>query len=209
MTLEDLMTLPIEKSSRKTMAVLVYSDGKIRIKAPKKVDDTKIREFLKLKQSWIKKALDKTNQVTKLSQYYWLNNQQLEPIVQTDLKNQLLEKGDKVLEPLVLFFLKKHLSRLKLKPEIHLKYKIYKSKWGSINYNKPYFSIKSYPKKALIKLNLKLAVVDPKLIEYVVAHEICHLLVPNHSKKFWKNLETILPDFKFRKKALNQFKFNF
>ena len=57
-------------------------------------------------------------------------------------------------------------------------------------------------KKGIITLNTHLLKVPISLIEYVAAHEMCHLLVPNHSKQFYALLERVMPDYKERKKEL-------
>ena len=57
-------------------------------------------------------------------------------------------------------------------------------------------------KKGIITLNTHLLKVPISLIEYVAAHEMCHLLVPNHSKQFYALFERVMPDYKQRKKEL-------
>jgi predicted metal-dependent hydrolase len=48
--------------------------------------------------------------------------------------------------------------------------------------------------RILVKLN---AVTLPEeALKYVIAHEIAHILTKRHTKKFWKVLETIYPNFK-------------
>ena len=39
---------------------------------------------------------------------------------------------------------------------------------------------------------------------YVVVHEYCHFLVPNHSRAFWAEVEKLLPDWKARRELLKQ-----
>lgn len=39
---------------------------------------------------------------------------------------------------------------------------------------------------------------------YVVVHEYCHFLVPNHSREFWAEVEKLLPDWKARRELLKQ-----
>ena len=47
--------------------------------------------------------------------------------------------------------------------------------------------------KILVKLS---AVASPEsALKYVVAHEIAHIFTKRHSKKFWRVVETIYPDF--------------
>jgi predicted metal-dependent hydrolase len=42
----------------------------------------------------------------------------------------------------------------------------------------------------------------PRIVEYVVAHELVHLLVPNHGAEFWARLERAMPDYVERKQWL-------
>lgn len=37
-----------------------------------------------------------------------------------------------------------------------------------------------------------------RLVQYVVAHEVCHLRYPDHSKQYWRFLERIMPDLRQR-----------
>ena len=44
----------------------------------------------------------------------------------------------------------------------------------------------------------------PKNIEYVLVHELCHLVHPNHSKQFYTFLTMFMPDWKERKTELEK-----
>ena len=50
--------------------------------------------------------------------------------------------------------------------------------------------------------NLKLTGKDRRCLEYVVVHELCHLIVPNHSEAFWNGMASCLPDWRARRKLL-------
>jgi hypothetical protein len=39
-------------------------------------------------------------------------------------------------------------------------------------------------------------------IEYVVAHELCHIRHKNHSSRFWGHLRALMPDYEIRREAL-------
>lgn len=54
-----------------------------------------------------------------------------------------------------------------------------------------------------IRLSWRLMTVAPALIEYVVVHELAHLNVMNHSPHYWKHVERAMPDYKARRKRLN------
>lgn len=57
-------------------------------------------------------------------------------------------------------------------------------------------------KKGIVTLNTRLLEAPQNCIEYVVMHELCHFIHPNHSKNFYAFLTMLMPDWKERKKAL-------
>ena len=66
-----------------------------------------------------------------------------------------------------------------------------KSRWGSCNSDKGY-----------INLNIKLIEKPMVCIEYVVFHELAHLVHPNHGRDFYNFLTLFMPDWKERKERL-------
>lgn len=66
-----------------------------------------------------------------------------------------------------------------------------KSRWGSC-----------HPQKKKITLAQQLALMPKEAVEYVIVHEFCHFVHPNHSAAFWALVGSILPDYKARKALL-------
>lgn len=58
--------------------------------------------------------------------------------------------------------------------------------------------------KGIITLNKRLLEAPRHCIEYVVMHELCHFLHPDHSKHFYTFLTTLMPDWRERKSILDQ-----
>jgi len=56
-----------------------------------------------------------------------------------------------------------------------------------------------------IILNLELLKAPCECIDYVIMHELCHLVEHNHSPRFWRLLQRVMPDWEDRKKRLNVF----
>jgi predicted metal-dependent hydrolase len=54
----------------------------------------------------------------------------------------------------------------------------------------------------ILRLNWRLMLMPWSLIDYVIAHELCHLLEPNHATKFWLRLRQVMPDYPQRRQKL-------
>jgi hypothetical protein len=68
-----------------------------------------------------------------------------------------------------------------------------KSRWGSCN-----------PRARTIRLNTELATKPPALLEYIVMHELVHLLEPTHNARFYSLMDRYMPDWKAQRDALNR-----
>ena len=79
-----------------------------------------------------------------------------------------------------------------------IKVKTMQSMWGNCNFV-----------KKIITLNLYLAKTPIECVDYVIVHELAHLIHHNHSKEFHDLMTTLLPDWKARKKRLNNYSLTF
>jgi len=59
-----------------------------------------------------------------------------------------------------------------------------RTRWGSCN------------AKGDIRLSWRLIQASPATIDYVVVHELAHLVEMNHSRRFWKLVEGVFPDYR-------------
>lgn len=67
-----------------------------------------------------------------------------------------------------------------------------KTRWGSCS------------SKGNLNFNWKLVLFEPELLDYVVVHELAHRIEMNHSANFWTIVESVLPDYKERRKRLHE-----
>ena len=67
-----------------------------------------------------------------------------------------------------------------------------KSLWGSCS------------SKGSLRFNWRIVMAPPPLIDYVVVHELCHLVVANHSDRFWEQVERLIPDHTQRRLKLRR-----
>lgn len=81
-----------------------------------------------------------------------------------------------------------------LAPGATLIVKPYKAKWGLCR-----------PERNEISLNLTLAALSPKYIDYVLAHEVAHLAVPDHSASFYRRLEALEPRWRELRAGLRRY----
>jgi predicted metal-dependent hydrolase len=75
-------------------------------------------------------------------------------------------------------------------PRLHVQHM--KTKWGSCS-----------PIRRSIRLNTELAKKPPGCLEYIVVHELVHLLEPTHNERFKALMRTFLPEWEDRRRELN------
>ena len=76
---------------------------------------------------------------------------------------------------------------------IQTRYKFMKRRWGSYD-----------PQRGLA-FNIELVKAPMPCVEYVIVHELCHVVSPNHDKVFYRLLAKVLPDWGDRKERLELF----
>lgn len=74
-----------------------------------------------------------------------------------------------------------------------LRIRTMKTRWGSCS-----------PSRGIITLNKQLLEAPRNCIEYVVLHEFCHFIHPNHSKQFYSFVAMLMPDWRERKTQLDK-----
>jgi predicted metal-dependent hydrolase len=64
------------------------------------------------------------------------------------------------------------------------------TKWGSCSSDKK------------VTFNYRLAMAPIEVIDYVIIHELCHLIHMNHDRSFWRRVGSIMPDYKEKQEFL-------
>ncbi|MCK5012920.1 MAG: M48 family metallopeptidase [Candidatus Omnitrophica bacterium] len=84
-----------------------------------------------------------------------------------------------------------HYSRLMGVEPKKIAIRTQKRLWGCCDYN-----------TQTIHLNWQIILSPLKVVDYVVVHELCHLTIPSHSKRFWRRVEKVIPDFQWYRRWL-------
>lgn len=211
----------IERSKRKTLSLTVLKNGNVIVKAPISMKDEIINRFVEEKQAWIREKLssiketqNKFEDIISGSKVMIYGNKYT--VLKADIKQIQTsnnfefvvpnkfegEKHQKSIQTWFKKLAKKVLAerlafienRIGLK-SASLKIGDSRGRWGSCN---------SYGN---IILNYRVVMLPPAIIDYVIVHELCHLLELNHSKKFWQNVARFLPNYEIQRKNIKEFGF--
>src|SRR6185503_1840811 len=66
-----------------------------------------------------------------------------------------------------------------------------------------------HPVKRVLHFNWKIMMAPLAVLDYVVVHEMSHLRVPNHSKRFWARVKQFSPEYKLHRDWLKQNSYQF
>lgn len=217
----------IERKKMKTCRLKVYPNERITLSLPEGVDNDWTAQFLREKSSWIEKKLDcfkhtsgyaATGEIRTGHSIAMYGNDLLFSVVQSD-KDHVSREGKKInicsvdvndqehlLNIFQRWWKKQSLELLRQRVDawypIIEKYGIEKPKvhirkmstlWGSCSVG-----------RGIVTFNFYLTKAKVAYIDYVVLHELTHFLYPNHSKQFYAFLSNYMPDWKDRKRILDQ-----
>ena len=219
----DNITVTVEKKNIKNMYIRILPPkGDVKVSAPLFVSDDDIIKFVKSKRNWIleKQKYILENDIKSPLKYMngekhplWGKEYTLQLISNENIKHALInedilylpvpkrstiEKRKNILDELYRHELKKAIPETLDKCT-----KIVGRKPKSVTVRK----MKNWgncKQDGRITLNLNLAKKDKECLEYVMIHELCHLIEFNHGKNFKKLMDKFCPNWKKIKKRLNE-----
>lgn len=167
------MEFTLIRSDRKSVGIQVNTDLTITVRAPWHVSDNEIQRIIQKKEPWIQKHL---TQMKERREEYEKSGRQ--PLTAEDIQ-KLAQQALEYIPKRVEYFSKiigVTYGRITIRNQ--------KTRWGSCS------------SKGNLNFNCLLMLTPSEVIDYVVVHELCHRKQMNHSKKFWAEVEKILPDYK-------------
>lgn len=220
------ITLTLERKNIKRMYLRILPPhGEVKVSAPNFLSDEEIASFVISKKDWIlkkQKYIEENDIKSPLKynngekHYLWGEEYTLQLIKNDTIKHVLIDKEKSIMylpipKRSTIEKRKKILDEFyrtqmeiaippvldkctKIVGKTPSEIKIRKMKnWGNCRYQ-----------DKRITLNLNLAKKDPICLEYVMIHELCHLIEFNHGKKFKKLMDKYCPNWKEIKKRLNE-----
>lgn len=205
----DLSQMTIQKSKRRTIALHIQPDGTLMVKAPTFTPDFFIRQFVRQHQAWIDKHMPKV--ITKkhpgkrtyqggevflyLGKQYTLkfdNHKSLEfkepyihfpEYLKFRVRKEILEWYRQQARRIITELAESNAGKMGVHyTEIY--FSDTKSKWGSCS-----------PDNRL-QFNIRLVMAPLLVINYVVIHELVHVLEKNHSRAFWHKVGLYTPSYR-------------
>ena len=200
----------IIRTNRKTVALIVERDGRLIVRAPLRAKEETINQFIKRKEKWILKKqaevndyypsfapreyvngegfwflgkLHKLQLVDEKKPNLYLNSsfrlaKAALPKAQAVFEKWYRKQAYQVLSGRVQWYAAKHGYQYK-----QIKITSARTRWGSCN------------SRGTLSFTWRLVMAPMPVIDYVVVHELVHLQVRNHSKKFWSRVGVIMPDY--------------
>lgn len=215
------------RSARKTLTLYVHRDGSVLVRAPLRMSLAHVFVFLRERWDWLElqrsRFLEEPSpapvQYNDGGEFLHLG-QMLTLRVQHATHNQAHRVGDELLVaitperlaepdgltglvelwqrrearrvfPLRLAFCHEAMRALRL-PFPELKIRKMRTRWGSCT------------RSGVITLNLELVRMPTACIDYVITHELCHLVEFNHSERFYALQSRFVPDWQARKRELDE-----
>jgi len=216
------MIYTLIRSKRRTVAIYIRN-GDIEVRAPLRMSKREIEQFITSKEKWILKNITQSQkQETKRGDFslnygdtvllmgyscvitakdisvagkpFWFDEEALyiKPgLTPDEIKHTCVELYKNVATNILACKTHEFARQMSVEPS-DVKVNSAKARWGSCSAKKS------------INYSWRLIMADEEVVDYVVVHELAHLIELNHSKRFWAIVESVLPDYKDRKKRLRE-----
>ena len=213
----DGFEFPVEviRTDRKRSASIYLEGDGVKVRVPKGLPDGRVRDLIARKSSWIRrklkeaelKAPPKPKEFVSGETFSYLGRSYRLKVLSGDTPSIKLKRGylkasisgssktqEEEVRSLLVDWYRIH-ARERLEEKTHRYAKIlqvepncvsvkdYKSRWGSCSTTGD------------ISYNWRIVMAPHRIVDYVVVHELCHLLEHNHSAVYWRHVERIIPDF--------------
>ena len=213
----------IVRTSRRTADIVIERDGRVMVRAPKGVEEQRIRDIVQDRRLWIYKNLAEwrdLNATRVLREYrngegFLYLGRSYRLLLVADQDEALLLKNGR-------FSLRRDLVDKDGIPAAQAAFRDYYIRQGLervtrlVQYFAPKVGVKpgrldvrelghrwaSCSPKGNVAFHWKCMMAPPTIIDYIVVHELCHFHHLDHTDAFWNEVDKVMPDFAERKNWL-------
>lgn len=220
-----LIEYEVTYSRRKTMAITIDPSGEVRVAVPKGTPSKTIQDWVGSKAPWITRKLDEIELVNSelagrefvAGEMFWYLGREYPlyiEITPTRVRPKVELYGDRLTvetpsaEPAIVkealqswyrsmaeWYFGKRVEqfgqRIKVLPH-RITIREQKTRWGSCS------------SKGNLNFNWRALMAPAVVVDYLVVHELCHLIHPNHSRDFWDLVTSVMPDYKLHRNWLRK-----
>jgi len=154
---------------------MVTAEAGLVVRAPLRLPDSEIGRFIAQKKNWIERQLARLAARPR-------------PIVLTDGEREEWRRvaREKIIERC------RYFSELTGYRPARIRITSARGRWGSCG------------AKGTVNFSWRLALTPDEVIDYVVVHELAHLVERNHSARFWRRVEEVIPAHRLHRRWLRQ-----
>ena len=205
------------RANRKTVGIRILKDGTLEVRAPRYVSAAEIEKVLYTKEAWIREhrkrvlSIERTrwqygSRIPYLGEYRTITSAEGKNLRLTDTEIRIPADlpDESIPEAVIQLYIavgKPHLTAetYRLAEKFNLSVRSITvnraaKRWGSCTVQ-----------TGRIHYSWRLMCVPTEIGEYVIIHELAHLLYPDHSQAFWRQVENWMPDYEYRRAALREY----
>lgn len=204
------------RSKRRTIALIVEKDGSLTVRAPKRAAVVDIHTFILEKQEWLVRTQERMKSAVAAPKKEYKSGETFLFLGKTyelalvkpqrpalkfvdgfTLGSTAQTRGERVF---IQWYKEQALSVFSERVQIfsaqhgflpkQVKISSARTRWGSCSPD------------GTLNFTWRLVMAPLDVVDYVVIHELVHLRVKNHSSRFWREVEKLMPDYKLRRKWL-------
>lgn len=180
---DQTLEITVLRSDRRTISMEIKPDCTVYIRAPRTASDAQIMQFAEAKTGWLCRKYAEMQKRSPGLESAEVNKRQFDSVTVQYYRRRAKEI---LLERVACFapVMGVTVNRITIREQ--------KTRWGSCS------------SKGNLNFNWKLILMPEEILDYVVVHELAHLIEMNHSPAFWQQVEQVLPDYRKRRAWLKQ-----
>ena len=203
------------RSERRSLALQITADGRLVVRAPKRMPEARIRAFVETKHGWIEQKMALARAGQTLYAPIRVEDGAALPYLGgsltlrfADVKKPEKRAGELLLPPGAAEDTLREWLREEARRELTARAESYaawmgleyaslritsaKTRWGSCS------------GRDSLNFTFRLAMCPPEAMDYVAVHELCHVRHKDHSRAFWAMVERYCPDWRVQRRWLQE-----